>query len=508
MAEEKRHPVVETRDICKRFGGTQALSGVGVSLERGEVHAFVGENGAGKSTLGKIVTGLYTADSGRLRVDGRDVERWDPLRAQRCGIAMIAQELSLVPELTVEENVFLGVEHHHLGVLRPDLGERFARLEQQAGFGLPPRARVADLRLADQQKVEILRALAREARVIVMDEPTSSLTSDETARLHELIWKLKQQGCTVVYVSHFLDAVFEVSDTISILRDGRLVRSGPVAGETKRTVVEAMLGRQLESTFPERPPAVAPDAAPVLEVTDMASTNGVRDASLCVRAGEIVGLLGLVGSGRTEIARAIFGADRVTRGSVVLDGEPLTSAKPKNTIQRRVAFIPEDRHGQGLVLERSVRENVSLATLRRFARMGVLTSRAEKAAVTHMVRSLDMRPPAIELPIGSFSGGNQQKALLSKWLLGDPRLVILDEPTRGVDIGAKYTIYEAIAELARRGVAVLLISSEHEEVLGLAHRACLVSDGCTRGEVDPERTPIDDVLFRLFSIQERKEQPA
>lgn len=502
------HPVVEIRDVCKRFGGTQALANVSLALAPAEIHAFVGENGAGKSTLGKIVAGLYSADDGRLLVDGAPVTRWDPLRAQRAGIAMIAQELSLVPELTVEENVFLGVEHHRLGVLHQDLRDRFDQLERQAGFGLSPGTRVADLRLADQQKVEIMRALARDARVIVMDEPTSSLTSHETERLHELIRELKRQGRTVVYVSHFLDAIFDVGDRISIMRDGRLVRTTPVADETKRSVVKGMLGRELESTFPDRPPAASPDVSPMLHVTGLASDHGVHDASLTIRPGEIVGLLGLVGSGRTEIARAIFGADRRTAGSVVLDGTPLPSLRPKDAIDRGIAFIPEDRHGQGLVLQRSVRENVSLASLRRYARFGILTPRAEKRAVDEMVRALDVRPPAIELPISGFSGGNQQKALLSKWLIGDPRLVILDEPTRGVDIGAKYTIYEAIVELSRRGVAILLISSEHEEVLGLAHRAYLVADGRTTAEIDPAETPVDDVLFRLFSVPERKEQPA
>ncbi|NEE03354.1 sugar ABC transporter ATP-binding protein [Phytoactinopolyspora halotolerans] len=503
-------PLVEVRGVSKRFGGTQALDDVSVSLAPGEVHAFVGENGAGKSTLGKVVAGLYSADSGRLLVGGREVQRWDPLRAQQAGVAMIAQELSLVPELTVAENVFLGVEEHRLGILRGTLAARFARLEDEVGFGLPPRARVRELRLADQQKVEIMRSLARDARVIVMDEPTSSLTTHETQRLHRLIQHLKAQDRTIVYVSHFLDAVFEVSDTISIMRDGRLVRSAPAMQETKRSVVEGMLGRRLDATFPPRPATVSAEVAPILQVSDLASERGARGASLAVRPGEIVGLLGLVGSGRTEIARAIFGADRVTGGDVCFDGERITGKRPRDAISRGMVFVPEDRHHQGLVLDRSVKENVSLAFLDRFSRHGIIATRDERHAVTDMVQSLQMRPPAIDLPVAGFSGGNQQKALLSKWLIGQPRLVILDEPTRGVDIGAKFTIYEAITALARRGVAVLLISSEHEEVLNLSHRAYLVIDGRTRGEVDPSSTPADEVLFQLFSVADTtlKEQPA
>ncbi|WP_158507105.1 sugar ABC transporter ATP-binding protein [Subtercola sp. Z020] len=496
---------VQLRGISKRFGGTQALDDVTISLVLGEVHAFVGENGAGKSTLGKIVAGLYTHDSGHLLVGGEEVGRWDPLRAQRGGIAMIAQELSLVPELTVEQNVFLGIEHNTLGVMKGDLSARYAELESQAHFGLPPRVKVGTLRIADQQKVEILRALARDAKVIVMDEPTSSLTAHETARLHELILGLKAQGRAVVYVSHFLDAVLEVCDTVSIMRDGRLQRSGPVAAETKKTIVEAMLGKELAFSFPERAPAPDVAATPVLVLDALASDGGVVDASLVVRPGEIVGLLGLVGSGRTEILKAVFGVDRVTGGSLTFRGENIVTSSPRRSIARGMGFVPEDRHKEGLVLARSVRENVSLAFLRHFSTFGVVDGRKERREVTRSVTGLQMRPPAIGLPISGFSGGNQQKALLSKWLIGNPQLVILDEPTRGVDIGAKFTIYEAIIELARQGVAVLLVSSEHEEVLNLSHRAYLVSEFETRGEIDPATTTLDALLYKLFSVLEPKE---
>ncbi|MDF2443195.1 MAG: ribose transport system ATP-binding protein [Subtercola sp.] len=313
-------PFVQLRGISKRFGGTQALDDVTISLALGEVHAFVGENGAGKSTLGKIVAGLYTHDAGHLLVAGEEVGRWDPLRAQHAGIAMIAQELSLVPELTVEQNVFLGIEHNRLGVMKGDLSARYAELESQAHFGLSPKVKVGSLRIADQQKVEILRALARDAKVIVMDEPTSSLTAHKTARLHELILGLKAQGRAVVYVSHFLDAVLQVCDTVSIMRDGKLQRSGPIAAETKKTIVEAMLGKELAFSFPERAPAPDASIAPLLVLDTLSSEGGVADASLIVRPGEIVGLLGLVGSGRTEILKAVVGVDRVTGGTLIIDG--------------------------------------------------------------------------------------------------------------------------------------------------------------------------------------------
>ncbi|WP_309052233.1 sugar ABC transporter ATP-binding protein, partial [Streptomyces sp.] len=323
--------VVELAGITKRFGGTLALNDVDLAVHAGTVHALVGENGAGKSTLGKIAAGVYTPDSGRITVDGQPAGRWDTVRAQRRGIVMIAQELSLVPDLTVAQNVFLGVEQHRLGFLRRDQRHRFAELDETAQFGLDPQARVGDLRIADQQKVEILRALAREARVIVMDEPTSSLTAHETQRLHAVIRRLTAQGRAVVYVSHFLDAVLEVSDTVTVMRDGHRIRTAPAAGQTKPSLVSAMLGRDLAVPFPPLPPAPGPDVAPVLEVEALASDEGVRRASFAVRPGEIVGLLGLVGSGRTEIARALVGADRATAGSVTLAGRRLGRTTPRRS---------------------------------------------------------------------------------------------------------------------------------------------------------------------------------
>jgi simple sugar transport system ATP-binding protein/ribose transport system ATP-binding protein len=495
-------PLIELLGVSKRFGGTQALDSVDVVLRTGEVHALVGENGAGKSTLGKIVAGLYAPDAGELRVDGEQVTKWDPVRAQRSGVVMIAQELSLVDDLTVEENVFLGVEANTLGVLHRNVSARFETLRALADFELDASARVGDLRIADQQKVEIMRALARDARVIVMDEPTSSLTAHETERLHRLIAQLREQGRSVVYVSHFLDAVLEVADTVTILRDGHRVRTGPVGDETKATMVQAMLGRELAVTFPDRRPAADPAAEPVLVVDGIATDTGIEEASLLVRPGEIVGLLGLVGSGRSEIARAIAGADPITAGTITFRGAQRRRWSTRQAIADGLVMVPEDRHAQGLVLQRSVRENISLAFLDRFARAGIIRRSAEKKGAGALAEALSMRPPRIDLEVGGLSGGNQQKALLAKWLVGDPAFVILDEPTRGVDIGAKATIYQLIADLADRGVGVLLISSEHEEVLALSSRAYTVSNGRIAGEVDPAVFGVSDLLAHLFSVEQ------
>lgn len=500
--------IVELRNVDKRFGGTQALDGVSLEIKSGEVHAFVGENGAGKSTLGKVIAGVYAADRGDVLVDGVAVERWNPGLAQRRGIAMIAQELALVPDLTVAENVFLGAEQHRLGVLSRHQNERFEELDAEIGFGLDPRAKVRDLRIADQQKVEILRSLARDARVLVMDEPTSSLTAHEMMQLEELMQTLSERGCSVIYVSHFLDSVLRVTDSITVMRDGRKIETMTAREVTKHDLVTSMLGRELDQAYPPRP--VAPDlsAEPFLRVEELRSANGVDGMSFEVRPGEIVGLLGLVGSGRTECLRAVFGLDDITDGSVRYLGKDWTGRTPKESIAEGLVLVSEDRHKDGLVLQRSVRENIALASLKERASGGVINAGAEKRAALALAESLEMRPLDVELPVGWFSGGNQQKALLGKALAAKPKLIILDEPTRGVDVGAKRTIYELIARLANEGIGVLLISSEHEEIMELAHRAYLVSEGRTFGQIIPQDTTVEEVLFQLFNVTTGEETAA
>ncbi|WP_449276972.1 sugar ABC transporter ATP-binding protein [Leucobacter sp. GX24907] len=509
MTDPATHEVlVELRAVDKRFGGTQALGGVSLEVRSGEIHAFVGENGAGKSTLGKVIAGIYAADRGAVVVDGSPVDRWNPGLAQRQGIAMIAQELALVPDLTVAQNVFLGAEEHRWGIERSNLDDRFAALDAEVGFGLDPRARVRDLRIADQQKVEILRSLARNARVIVMDEPTSSLTAHEMSQLEELMRLLRDRGCCVIYVSHFLDSVLGVADRITVLRDGRKIQTVERAEVTKQDLVTSMLGRELEQAYPDRPAAPDLSVAPMLRVDGLRTRTGVESMSFDVRPGEIVGLLGLVGSGRTECLRAVFGLDDVVDGTIEFTGQNWRGRSPKQSIEAGLVFVSEDRHKDGLVLQRSVRENISLASLTHRAAAGIIRTRDEKQAALEQARALEMRPLDIELPVGWFSGGNQQKALLGKALAARPKLIVLDEPTRGVDVGAKRTIYELIARLAEEGIGVLLISSEHEEIMELAHRAYLVSEGRTFGEIVPRETTVEDVLFSLFHVASGEEAAA
>lgn len=493
---------VRLRSVSKQFGATQAVAAVDLDIAAGEIHGLVGQNGAGKSTLGKILGGIYERDSGDFSVFGRPISRWSPRIALTHGIAMIQQELSLVPSLSVAKNVFLGIEGHRAGLLTDRLDDRFSALNERAGFRLDPRASVGDLRIADRQKVEILRALARDAQLIVMDEPTSALTINEAHHLHEVIARLKADGRTVVYVSHFLDEVLEACDRVTVMRDGRIVRTASTADETKESLVTAMLGRPMELTFPERPAVTRSTSRRILRVDHLRALPAVVDVSFEVHPGEIVGLAGLVGSGRSESLRAVFGADRADGGAVLIDGEPYPRRTPVFSVRAGLGMIPEDRRGQGLVPTMRVRPNITLASLNTFRRFGLVDTIKELSEVRTLLNDLDVVPRKPDADIATLSGGNQQKVLFGKWLATSPRVLLLDEPTRGVDIGAKRRIYDLVVDLAARGLGILLVSSELEEVMSLSHRVYLIHGGRTIGEVDPRETTLESVLFRLFGMSQ------
>jgi rhamnose transport system ATP-binding protein len=492
---------VELADISKSFGGVRALDEISLKIAHGSIHALVGENGAGKSTLGKILAGVIVPDRGQLLIDGAPVTFHSPREAITRGIVLIAQELSIAPALSVAENVFLGTEPRRAGfVARRTLRRRYDELAATAGFelsgDLPGRA----LRTADQQKVEILRALCRDARLIVMDEPTAALGRPDAQRLHQVIQRLAAGGTTVVLVSHFLREVAELADQVTILRDGRLVRTALAADETEETMLSSMLGRSLGTTFPARRP-VPPDAPVVLEAHGL-SAPGVHDVTLDVRAGEIVGLAGLVGSGRTELARALCQAQRITAGTVSTAGRPLTGrASPWAALRAGLAMIPESRKEQGLMLGRSITENVSLASLARLSEAGLVRRRAERQAVTGALGRVGVRlaaPTAQAKPVSTLSGGNQQKTLFARVLLRGPRVLVADEPTRGVDVGAKRAIYELLTSLAADGLGVLLISSDAEEILGLAHRVLVMRAGRIAAEFRGEAITEAAILSAAF----------
>ncbi len=474
-ADDESRPYLQLLDVAKHFGGVQALRGVSLEVARASVHALVGENGAGKSTLGRIVSGVIAPDGGRMLLDGEQIAFRSPRDALVHKVAGIAQEPFVVPQLTVAQNVFLGVEPSSGGVLRGRrLYSAYDDLAARAGFDLPGRAPAGRLRTGEQQKVEILRALSRDAQLIVMDEPTAALSAGETEQLHGIIRSLAAGGTTIILISHFLREVLELSDAVTVLRDGGLIRTSPAAAETEQSLVEAMLGRPLTSTFPAK--QQAPAGAPVVLTVQGVSAPGVEDASFVVRAGEIVGLAGLVGAGRTELARALFGAAKLSGGTVTLaDGTPL-GRSPHRSLSGGLALVPESRKDEGLLFGRSSIENTTLSRLARLARAGVVRRRLERKTARAMLDRCDVRG-SYGAPVHALSGGNQQKVMLARTLLCDPQVLIADEPTRGVDVGAKRAIYDFLAEFAASGRGVILISSELEEVLGLAHRILVMRRG-------------------------------
>jgi ABC-type sugar transport system ATPase subunit len=492
---------VELRGIGKRFGGAQALIDVSLIIERGTIHGLVGENGAGKSTLGKVIAGVHRPDEGELLVDGSSVRYRAPREALNDGITMIAQELSLVPALTVFQNVLLGVEQSHAGLVSDRaLRRRFDNLNRHAGFGLPADTRAGALGIADQQKVELLRALARDARLIVMDEPTAALTTDEAEKLFEIVAGLREEGTTVVYVSHFLDEVLRLVDRVTVLKDGRLVRTSAAGQETPGKLVEAMLGRRLESALPGKT-APRSDAPVVLSVRHLTRRAAIEDISFDVHEGEIVGLAGLIGSGRSEVARAVFGADRADKGTVTLDGKRLRARSPRQAVQAGIALLPESRKDQGLLMRRPVAENITLPHLASVSRAGIVLRRRERRIVMDVTGRVDVRGGRPSSRVSSLSGGNQQKVMFAKWLVRTPRLLIADEPTRGVDVGAKLGIHSLISALSADGMAVLLVSSEIEEILALAHRVLVMRGGRIVGEFEGDAVREDAIMFAAFGTE-------
>jgi simple sugar transport system ATP-binding protein/ribose transport system ATP-binding protein len=489
---------VEVVDVSMRFGGVPALSHVSITIRQGEVHALVGENGAGKSTLGKIISGVYSPDAGEVRINGKAVNFRSPRDAMDQGIVTIAQELAIVPFLSVAENVFLGAEPRRWGFVRRRLmRQRYVDLSEQVGFRLPASQLAGSLAIADQQKLEILRALSREASTIIMDEPSAALSMHEVVALHEVIRSLAASGKTVILISHFLSEVLDLADTVTVLRDGRVVRTASASEETESSLIEGMLGRSLGQAFPDKRSA-NPDSSVVLEVEDL-HAPGVNGVSLTVRRGEIVGIAGLVGSGRTEFARALYGASPVTSGRITLEGADVTHHRPHQSLREGLTMIPESRKDQGLFMGRPISENVSVARLGLVSRFGVVSPGTERRRVASALDEVRVKMASVRTPVRSLSGGNQQKVLLARTGLCEPRLLIADEPTRGVDVGSKRTIYDVLVEQAAAGLGIIVISSELEEVLGLAHRVIVMRDGQFVAELSGDEMTQEAVLHAAFA---------
>ena len=468
--------------IVKSFPGVRALDGVSFDVRAGEVHALVGENGAGKSTLMKILAGAYIADGGTIAVDGKTIAMTGPKDAERAGIGMIYQEFNLVPDLGVIENIVLGIEPVRGWFLDPGAAAaRATAILAELGITLPLDRPARRLSVAEQQLTEIAKALVRHARLIVMDEPTAALTERETDALFALIATLKAQGVAFVYISHRLEELPRIADRITVIRDGKAIETRPIAEMPQNEMIRLMVGRSLEAHFPELPP-VAPDAPVRLAVRDLHAASNVNGVSFAVRRGEIVGLAGLVGAGRTEIVRAIAGADIATGGEITVDGKTVVVRSPHAGIEAGIALITEDRKAQGLVLGMTVRENTTLAHLASYSSGPFIDRAAEVDVTNHEIAELRVRTPSSEQAVRNLSGGNQQKVVLAKWLIGDAHVFLFDEPTRGVDVGAKAEIYALMLQLLARGAAIVMVSSELPEVLGMSHRVLVVRDGTIAGE--------------------------
>jgi ribose transport system ATP-binding protein len=486
-------PVLEMRHIRKTFPGVLALDDVDFQLRRGEVHILLGENGAGKSTLMKILSGAYQKSAGRIILDGAEVSIKNPGHAQALGISTIYQEFNLIPQLSVGENIFLGREPARLpGLINQRAIFREAtRLLSGLGLALDSRKLVKELKVAEQQMVEVAKALSLDARILIMDEPTAALTEQEIRDLFMTIRKLKAKGVSIVYISHRMEELFDIGDRVTVLRDGRTVGTHDVRLASKRDLIRLMVNRELTELFPKEK---AERGAEVLRVEGLSTKSGLKDISFTLHRGEVLGLAGLLGAGRTELARAIFGLDKIVSGTIYLKGEPQRINSPRAAINCGIGFLTEDRKSQGLVLPLSVKENLCLSSVDRFSSWGIMQTKLEREAAEKYVKELRIRTPDLDRKIVFLSGGNQQKVVLSKWLCSQAEVFIFDEPTRGIDVGAKAEIYGLMNRLTKSGVAIIMISSELLEVLGLSDRILVMRGGSIACEFDASEATQERVL--------------
>ncbi|MFQ7519275.1 MAG: sugar ABC transporter ATP-binding protein [Clostridium sp.] len=484
---------IEMRGIDKSFGGNAVLKNAGFLLDDGEVHALMGENGAGKSTLMKILTGVYTKDAGQVIVDGKEVCYNNPQEAEKAGIVFIHQELNVLFDLTVEENMFLGKEIKKVfGICdRKAMRKRVQEILDMLGVDIDPTQRMDELSIGQQQMIEIAKALMVDAKVLIMDEPTAALTQSETEVLFKVVNSLRQKGVSIVYISHRMEEIFELCDRITILRDGTYIDTKRIADIDMNDIVKMMIGREIGERYPVRNSKIG-DVA--FEVKNLNCPGAFENVSFEVRAGEVLGVSGLMGAGRTEIMQAIFGNMPNVTGQLFLDGKEIKNKNPQQAIQNGIGFITEDRKVEGLMLEESIMKNISLANLGRISNGGVINKRKEQELVNKGIEELRIRCFGPQHECNNLSGGNQQKVIFAKWIYTNPKVLILDEPTRGVDIGAKKEIYNIINELAAKGVAIIMVSSELPEVLGMSDRVMVVREGEVRGILNKEEANQESIM--------------
>lgn len=502
MEKKEREVILSIKDVSKSFPGVKALDQVSIEVRRGTVHGIVGENGAGKSTLMKILSGVYTKDSGTIIFDGENIKTTTPVQSMKRGLSIIYQELNLVKTMSVGENIFLGRFKEMHGMRGTHA--RAKELLKSIGSSIDTYKLVSDLSVSEKQMVEITKALSFDSKLIIMDEPSSSLTADEMKQLVKIINHLKAQGISIIYISHKLDEIFELCDIVTIMRDGHVIDTKPISELTRSDMITMMVGRSIENEYPERPKCMGET---LMEVRSI-NTNKLHDISFELKKGEILGLVGLVGAGRTEIVRAIFGADKVKGHQVHIDGKPVKIKKPSHAKKAGIGLVPEDRKLQGLVLPFSVESNISMACLDRMTKSGFLNSSTEKDIAEKHVKSLGIKTPSVKTKVGSLSGGNQQKCIVGRWLELNPRILILDEPTRGIDVGAKYEIYLLMKKVAESGGSVILISSELPEVLNMSNRVLTICDGRITGEFDPQTATANSIMEKAleFSREERNHE--
>jgi len=485
---EKNDIILSMTDVNKSFPGVKALTDASIEVRKGTVHAVVGENGAGKSTLMKILSGIHKKDSGTIIFDGETIEHTTPIQSIRRGLSIIYQEFNLVNTLTVGENIFLGRFREMKGLRNSHKKAR--ELLDSIGSTISTHTLVGDLSAAEKQMIEITKALAFDSKLIIMDEPSSSLTADELKQLFVIIDDLRKKGVTIIYISHKLDEIFQLCDTVTVLRDGYVVGTKPIEELTRNDMIAMMIGREIENEWPERPRCVGET---ILDVKNI-RTRKLKDISFKLNKGEILGFVGLVGAGRTEIVRAIYGADRAKDLKIMLNEKPLKVRKPLDGKRAGIGLLPEDRKLEGLVLQFSVKENIVMSSLDNMSKFGFLDKSKEKDIADRQIKALSIKTPTPNTKTVTLSGGNQQKCIMGRWLEINPDILILDEPTRGIDVGTKYEIYLLIKKIAENGGSVIMISSELPEVLAMSNRVLTICDGEITGEFDPEVTSAHEIM--------------
>jgi ribose transport system ATP-binding protein len=486
---DKKDIILSVQNVNKSFPGVNALIDVCVEVEKGTVHAVVGENGAGKSTLMKILSGVYTKDSGTIIFDGEEVGHTTPIQAIRRGLSIIYQEFNLVNTLTVGENIFLGRYREMKGL--KNIHKEARKLLDSIGSTINTHAYVEELSASEKQMVEICKALSFDSKLIIMDEPSSSLTADELKQLFQLIHDLREKGISIIYISHKLDEIFKLCDIVTILRDGYVVVTKPIEEMTRDEMIAKMIGRDLGDEFPPRPNCVGEES--VMEVKNL-NTRKLKDISFELKKGEILGFVGLVGSGRTEIVRAIYGADKAKELNIAVNGKPVRIKNPRDGKKNGIGLLSEDRKLEGLVLDFSVQANIVMSSLKEISKLAFVSGRLERDMAKRQIKNLTVKTPTPNTKVKTLSGGNQQKCIMGRWLEINPDILILDEPTRGIDVGTKYEIYLLIKKIAEGGGSVIMISSELPEVLAMSNRVLTICEGRISGEFNPE-TDSDHVIM-------------